>query len=68
METDHVISELCHNKVIYYKHIAKKIILGAMTWTCYIENRIIMRRIIMRLKCMYRKLPYNVKRYNEVEV
>ena len=24
-----------------------------MTWLCYIENRTIMRRIIMRLNCMY---------------
>ena len=51
IETDRVISELCYNEVIYYRHIAKKINLGAMTWPCYIENCIIMRRVIMRLKC-----------------
>ena len=46
IETDRVISEPCYNEVIFYRHD-----LGAMTWPCYIENRIIMRRVIMRLKC-----------------
>ena len=30
---------------------SKIIILGAMTWPCYIENSLIMRRVIMRLNC-----------------
>ena len=25
--------------------------MGAMTWPCYIENRIIVRRVVIRLKC-----------------
>ena len=32
---------------------SKIIILGAMTWLFYIKNHIIVRGIIMRLKCMY---------------
>ena len=48
-ETDHVISEPCFNEVIYIRHYSKIIILGAMAWSCYIENHIIMRYVIMRL-------------------
>ena len=51
IETDHVISEPCYNEVTFYRHIVKIINLGAMARPCYIENRIIMRRIIMRLRC-----------------
>ena len=39
IETDCVISESCYNEVIYYRHNYRKIInLGAMRWSCYIEN------------------------------
>ena len=31
---------------------SKIIILGAMTWPCYIENRLIMRRVIIMLNCI----------------
>ena len=30
----------------------KIIILGAITWPCFIENHIIMRHVKMRLNCM----------------
>ena len=50
IETDRVISEPCYNEVTFYRH-SKIINLGAMARPCYIEKRIIMRRIIMRLKC-----------------
>ena len=52
MKTDRVISELCYNEVVYNRH-GKKINLGAMIWPHYIENRTIVRRIIMRLNCMF---------------
>ena len=51
IETDHVTSELCYNEVTFYKHIVKIFNLGAMTWLCYIENYLIMRHVIMSLKC-----------------
>ena len=51
MKTDRVISEPCYNEVIYNRHYSKIINLGAMTWPCYIENRTVMRRVIMRLYC-----------------
>ena len=41
----------CYNVVIYYRHI-KIINLGAMIWPCYSKNCIIVRHVIMRLKCM----------------
>ena len=50
IETDRVISEPCYNEIRFYGHSSKVINLGAMTWSCYIENRIIMRVVIMRLQ------------------
>ena len=38
------------NKVIYNRQ-GKIIILGAMTWLCYIVNNLIMRHVIKRLNC-----------------
>ena len=29
-----------------------------MTWPCYIENRTILRRVIMRLNCMYARCKF----------
>ena len=47
-----VISELCYNEVTYSKIIN----LRSMTWLHYIENRIMMRRVIMRFKCIVKSL------------
>ena len=52
IETNGDISEPCYNEVSFYRHICKIINLGAMTWSCYNENCIIMRRIITRLKIL----------------
>ena len=55
IETDHVIcviSESCYNEFSYDRQTnCKIIILGAMTWLCYIENCTIARHVIMRLNC-----------------
>ena len=49
IDTDRVIFvKTCYNEVIYYRHV---ISLGAMTWSYYIENCIIVRHVIMRLNC-----------------
>ena len=56
IETDRIIIKPFYNEDIYGKTYSKIIIFGAMTWPCYIENRTIVRRIIIRLKQMkYRR-------------
>ena len=36
---------------LYYRH-SKIINLGAITWPCYNENSIVVRHVLMRLKCI----------------
>ena len=50
IEADCVLSEPCYNEATYYTY-SKTINLGAMTSPYSIENHIIMRYVIMRLKC-----------------
>ena len=59
METDRVISELCYNEVIYSRYYSKKINLGAMTWPSYNESHIVVRRVVMRLKCNVKNVSFD---------
>ena len=47
METDHLKSEIICNR-----HKQNNQNLEAMTWPCYIENRTIVKCVIMRLNCI----------------
>ena len=53
MKTGNVITLVkpCYNDVIYNGHIAKIIILGAMTLLCYIEIRSIVKNVVLRWNC-----------------
>ena len=52
METDHIVSETTVMRLFTTDRYSRIINLGAMTWSCYTENRTIVRCVIMKLKCL----------------